>query len=128
LIRTHLNEYLHDFPEPRCVIEGDEFHFNEIITLIFPIGVRVNTLSEFLIALRHVDPGCIYFHFYEARLRLGRGIDDFSFWILHSQNRKELARNIRTIDPFMHTTEGIREHIIEMIEEDMVSDIEGLGK
>lgn len=121
-----IDEYLQDFPEPRCVIAGDDFHFNETLTLIFPVGIKVNTLTEFLLALRHVDPGCIYFHFYEARLRLGKGADDFSLWMEFSLNRKKLARNIKSIDPFMHTTEGIREHIIEMVEEDMMSDIEGL--
>jgi hypothetical protein len=121
-----IDEYLRDFPEPRCVIAGDEFHFNETLTLIFPVGIKVNTLEEFLLALRHVDPGCIYFHFYEARLRLGKGVDDFSLWMEFSLNRKKLARNIKTIDPFMHTTEGIKEHIIEMVEDDMMSDIEGL--
>jgi hypothetical protein len=61
-------------------------------------------------------------------MRLGRGIDDFSRWIMSSLNRRQLARNIRTIDPFMHTTDGIREHLIEMIEEDMKSDIERFGQ
>jgi hypothetical protein len=120
-----IDEYIRDFPEPRCVIAGDEFYFNETITLIFPVGVKVNNLSQFLVALRHVEAGCIYFHFYEARIRLGKGIDDFSSWFWHSLSRKKLARNIRKIDPFMHTTDGAREHIIEMIEEDMISDMEG---
>lgn len=123
-----IDEHLRDFPEPRCVIAGDDFYFNETITLIFPIGVKVRNLAEFLVALRHVEAGCIYFHFYEARMRLGRGIDDFSRWIMSSLNRRQLARNIRTIDPFMHTTDGIREHLIEMIEEDMKSDIERFGQ
>jgi hypothetical protein len=123
-----IDEYLKDFPEPRCVIAGDDFYFNETITLIFPIGVKVNNLTEFLIALRHVESGCIYFHFYEARIRLGRGVDDFTQWIMHSLKRKKLAKRIRTIDPFMHNAEGIREHIIEIMEEDMMSDMEGITK
>lgn len=123
-----IDEHLKDFPEHRCVIAGDDFYFNETITLIFPIGVKVRNLAELLVALRHIEAGCIYFHFYEARMRLGRGVDDFSRWIMSSLNRKKLARKIRTIDPFMHTTDGIREHLIEMIEEDMKSDMERLGQ
>ncbi len=120
-----IDDYIKDFPDPRCVLSGQEFYFNETITLIFPVGVRTENLVEFLIALRHIDPGCIYFHFYEARVRLGKGKDDFSKWFEDSLNKKELTKNIRTIDPFMHNIDGIREHIIEMIEEDLKRDIEG---
>lgn len=124
---TAIDDYMRNFPEPRCVISGNEFYFNETITLVFPIGVKVNNLSEFLTALRHVDAGCIYFHFYEARIRLGKGIDDFSKWFKDVLKRDKLAEKIRTIDPFMHNTDGIKEHIIEMVEEDMITDVEGLN-
>lgn len=121
-----IDDYCNDFPEPRCVLSGHEFYFNETITLIFPVGVKAKNLTEFLIALRHVDTGCIHFHFYEARIRLGGGIDDFSRWFKDTLNRKKLANRIRTIDLFMHNIEGIREHIIEMVEEDLRAHIEGL--
>lgn len=121
-----IDDYCNDFPEPRCVLSGDEFHFNETIILTFPVGVKAKNLVEFLIALRHVDTGCIYFHFYEARIRLGKGIDDFSRWFQHPLNRKRLVKKIKTIDPFMHNIDGIKEHIIEMVEEDLTTDIEGI--
>ena len=125
LIRV-IDSYLNDFPEPRCVLSGDDFYFLETITLVFPLGIRVNNLVEFLIALRHVDPGSIYFHFYEARVRLGKGIDDFSRWFKDALKRNELSKNMRLIDPFMHDIDGIREHIKEIIEEDLMSQMEGL--
>ncbi len=125
LIRV-IDAYLEDFPEPRCVLSGDDFYFLETITLVFPLGIRVTNLVEFLIALRHVDPGSIYFHFYEARVRLGKGIDDFSRWFKDALKRNNLALNIRSIDPFMHDIDGIREHIREIIEEDLMSQMEGL--
>lgn len=118
-----IDDYLSEFPEPRCVLSGDEFYFNETITLIFPVGIKVKNLADFLMALRQIDPGSIYFHFYEARIRLGKGIDDFSRWFKNSLNRKTLVKRIKTIDPFMHNIDGIREHIIEMIEEDMMRDM-----
>lgn len=118
-----IDDYLSEFPEPRCVLSGDEFYFNEAITLIFPVGIKVKNLADFLMALRQIDPGSIYFHFYEARIRLGKGIDDFSRWFKNSLNRKRLVKKIKTIDPFMHNIDGIRKHIIEMIEEDMMRDM-----
>ncbi len=123
-----IDDYVRDYPEPRCVLSGDEFFFNSTLILIFPAGVKVKTLPEFLIALRHVDPGCIYFHFYEARIRLGRGIDDFSLWFKDTLKRTRLAGKIRTIDPFMHNIDGIRDHIVEMVEEDLMLEMVGTGK
>jgi hypothetical protein len=121
-----IDEYLNTFPETRKSLPGDEFYFNETITLIFPVGVKAKNLAEFLVALRHIDPGCIYFHFYEARIRLGEGVDDFSKWIEEVLGKKRLAEKIRAIDPFMHDIEGIRRHITEFVEEDVRADMEGL--
>ncbi len=117
-----INSYLENFPEPREVMIGDEFYFNETITIIFPAGVRARNLAEFLIAVKYIDDTAIYYHFYEARIRLG--VDDFSRWIEDSLNKKELADKIRMIDPFMHSIEGIREHIIEAVERDVRTGME----
>lgn len=126
LIRV-IDDYLGNFPEPRDVLAGSEFYFNETVTLIFPVGVKAKNLAEFLVAMRHIDPGCIYFHFYEARMRLGEGMtDDFSRWIEHTLGRKKLAEVIRTIDPLMHSIEKVREHIIEMAEKHVRADMEGV--
>lgn len=112
-----IDAYLKDFPEPRRALPGEEFYFNETVSFIFPAGVRVKNLAEFLIAMRYIDPSSIYYHFYEARVRLG--IDDFSAWVERSLERKELAERIRAVDPFMHSVEGIREHIVEAVEDEV---------
>ncbi len=123
LIET-IDDFLELFPEPREVPPGNEFYFNETITLVFPVGIKVKNLAEFLIAIRYVDDECIYYHFYEARTRLGDSIDDFSMWIEHALNKKTLAEKIRSIDPFMHNIEGIRRHIIDAVEEEVKRDME----
>lgn len=119
-----IDRYLEDFPEPREAMSGDEFHFNETITLIFPAGIRAKNLAEFLMAIKYVDAGSIYYHFYEARVRLGGGIDDFSTWIETSLDKKDLAEKVRAIDPFMHSIEEIRKHIIEVVEKEARRDME----
>jgi len=119
-----IDEYLKKFPEPREAMAGEEFYFNQTITLIFPVGIRAQNLAEFLIAIKYVDASSIYYHFYEARTRLGSGVDDFSAWIQDVVLKKELADKIRAIDPFMHSVDGIREHIIEAVEEKVKSDME----
>jgi hypothetical protein len=103
---------------------GKEFYFNETVTLIFPEGIRARNLAEFLTAIKHVDADSIYYHFYEARIRLGSGVDDFSRWIEDVFGKTELAEKIRGIDPFMHNIEGIREHLVEAIEEEVRKDME----
>ncbi len=122
-----IDDHLEKFPEPREAMLRDEFHFNETVTLVFPAGMRARNLAEFLMAVKYVDSGCLYYHFYEARRRLGERTDDFTAWIETELDRKELAGRIRAIDPFMHTIEGIREHIAGAVEEDLRREMEGGG-
>ncbi len=122
-----IDEYLASFPSPREAMPGDEFFFNQTITLVFPVGMRVQNLAEFLLAIKYADAGSIYYHFYEARMRLGSGTDDFSAWIAGSLDNEDLARRINAIDPFMHTIEGIREHITEAVEQDLRRSMEILS-
>jgi len=119
-----IDYYLKAFPEPREVIPGEEFYFHEPVTFIFPVGIRAKNLAEFLMAIRYVDIGSIYFHFYEARVRLGGGIDDFSRWFDQALGKLELAEKIRSIDPFMNNIEKIRERIAEAVEEEVRKDME----
>jgi hypothetical protein len=119
-----IDDYLEKFPEPREVLPGDEFFFNETISLVFPIGIRAKNLAEFLMAIKFVDIGSIYYHFYEARTRTGVWIDDFSKWIEESMGKTILAEKIRTIDPFMHDIEGIKQYIVEEIEKELREDME----
>jgi hypothetical protein len=118
--------YLTRFPSPKEVMPGEEFFFNESVALVFPEQVRARNLAEFLIALKYVDAGCIYFHFYEARSRIGGEVDDFSRWLEESLGRRELAQKVRAIDPFMHGMEGIRGRIIALIEEELKREMEGV--
>jgi hypothetical protein len=107
---------------------GDEFYFNETVTLVYSVGIMARNLAEFLTAMRYIDTASIYWHFYEARVRLGGGIDDFSKWIEDTFGKKELANRIRAIDPFMHTLEEIKRHIIEEIEEEVRKDMEVIDR
>ncbi|MDI6776154.1 MAG: DUF5752 family protein [Syntrophales bacterium] len=118
-----IDDYLKRFPAPREAMPSNEFFFNETAILIFPVGIRAKNLAEFLMAIKYVDSGSIYYHFYEARIRLGGGIDDFSRWI-EDAGKKELTERIKAIDPFMHNIEGIREHIVEAVEEEVRKDME----
>jgi hypothetical protein len=121
-----IDDYLVHSPEPREAMAGDEFYFNETITLVFPIGVRAKNLAEFLTAVKYIDAACIYYHFFEARMRLGSGKDDFSSWTEEVLGKAELALKLRSIDPFMHSLEDIRQQIVCAVEEVVRQDMEVL--
>ncbi len=119
-----IDAYLKNFPKTRSALSGDEFYFNEAITLVSPVGIQVKNLAEFLMAVRYVDLESIYFHFYEARIRPPEEVDDFSHWFEDALDKKGLANKIRSIDPFMHSLEATKQHIIEFIEEELKKDME----
>ena len=121
-----IGDYLEHYPEPREALPGDEFHFNETVTFVFPSGLRARNLAEFLVAIRYVDGASIYFHFYEARMRLGGGRDDFSTWMERGLGKAALAAAIRDIDPFMRTIEGIRARLTEVVDEELRAEMEGV--
>jgi hypothetical protein len=121
-----LTSHLERHPEPKEPMPGNEFYFNETITLVFPIGVWARNLAEFSSAIRYVDAGSIYYHFYEARRRLGGSADDFSLWIEEFLLKKELAEKIRGIDPLMYSVEQVRTALSRTLEEEVRRDMEEL--
>mgnify|MGYP005841581775 CR=1 FL=1 len=79
-------------------------------------------LAEFLLAIKYIEDESLYYHFYEARVRLG--VDDFSLWIENTLGNKMLAKEIREIDPYIHNMQGIRSKIIAAIERYLKSEME----
>ncbi|MDH4162635.1 MAG: DUF5752 family protein [Nitrospirota bacterium] len=122
-----IDDHLATFPEPRDAMRGDEFHFNETVALVFPAGVRARNLAEFLMAMKYLEGSSLYYHFYDARVRLGNKADDFSQWLEEGMEKPEVARKVRSIDPFMHNLESIRERIVEAVEEEVKRDMESAG-
>ncbi len=120
-----VDDYLRQFPEPRDAMPGEEFFFNETVTIVFTAGVWARNLAEFLMAIKYIDSSSLYYHFFDARHRLGR--DDFSAWFEASLEKGGLAEQVRSIDPFMHSLEGIREHITAAVEEEVRKDMEASG-
>ncbi len=123
-----LNDYIKDFPESRHVHKGDEFYFSESITMVFPLGIQAKSLAEFLVAIKNIETSCIYYHFYDARIRQGKGVDDFSRWIGKELGHKKLAKEIKMIDPFMHNLDNIRFHITDLVEQHVTEEMKRIDK
>ncbi len=98
---------------PECP-EGEEFHFMSCRTFILPTRYEARNLEEFLGVLSTVSINSIYFHMFEARLRLGREENDFSNW-LDTLGYPDLAKEISRLDPYTMTLEGLRERLIQRV-------------
>jgi hypothetical protein len=94
--------------------EGEEFHFMSCRTFILPTPYQARDLREFRDVLQKVSINSIYFHIFEARLRLERGDNDFSNWF-EGIGQKELAEEISRLDPYTITLEGLRQKIIQRV-------------
>lgn len=98
---------------------GQEFYFLKSVSFILPTPYEVRSLAEFHDVLRRISIHSLYFHMFEARLRLKRGTNDFSVWFENALGEAELAKKISKLDPYTHTMEGLREKILLLVEERM---------
>ncbi|MBU4304925.1 MAG: hypothetical protein KJ893_04805 [Candidatus Omnitrophica bacterium] len=95
----------------------EAFHFIKAISFIFPTGYVANDLKEFAEILKVITIEAIYFHVFEARLRLERNAaNDFSYWIETAIGDKVLADRIAKLDPYTHTMEDLRKSIVRLVE------------
>lgn len=100
----------------RFAREGEEFHFIKAISFVIPTDYVVYNLNEFLEVLKKITIDSIYFHIFEARLRLEKASSDFSCWIDTSIGDKLLADKISELDPYTYTLEELRKSVIKIIE------------
>jgi len=106
-IRKHLDG---DAKARRQSPPGDELHFCEARSFIMPNGLVAADVPEFFRVIEQVTNACLHFHFFEARLRLGRPTNDFSQW-LSDLGETRLARRIDKLDPYARTLEELKHEI-----------------
>ncbi len=110
IIEEHLSQ-LQIIPR---AIYGEPFHFMQSRIIEVPTGLEARTLTEFREILATVDVSVIYYHTFEAMLRLGRGKGDFAPWIKEQLGLPELAQKIAQLDPYMTSLEKVRHRIIKL--------------
>jgi len=96
------------------VAKGEEFYFDQSITLETLTDIKAGNLVEFKECLKKIPLSSIYYHIFEARLRLEKKSDDFSYWIEDSLGLPELAQKIQQMDPYVLSLEDIRKELINM--------------
>ena len=112
-IETHLKTY----PTARLkfVPAGEEFFFLKSVHVVVPTPHTASTLLEFAQALEHVSLHSLYFHMFDARLRLGHPSNDFAMWIAEQLGLKDLAERVSQLDPYAHTLETLRATLLALI-------------
>lgn len=94
----------------------EEFHFIKSVNFIIPTDYLVSDLEEFKEILRKITLDSVYYHVFEARLRLGRKTNDFSNWLEFSLGQKGLSWEISRLNPYTYTLEDLRSKIISLVE------------
>jgi hypothetical protein len=89
---------------------GDEFHFCRSKSFIMPTGLVATGPKQFFEILPHVTNVSLFFHFFEARLRLGRQTNDFSQWLAW-RGHDAAARTIDAMDPYSSTLDEFKARI-----------------
>ena len=89
------------------------------MTIVVPANHEATDIEGFLECLDRVDRSSIYFHCFEARLRLGREKDDFSEWLATSMDREDIAERIRCLDAYMYDLDTLRKVIRDIVAEEI---------
>lgn len=113
-----ISQYLKEKPLSRLRYSSDDeaFYFIKAVSFVFPTNYIVHDLKEFAAVLKKIAIESVYFHIFDARLRLGRNANDFSHWIRNSISDDKLADEISKLDPYTYTLEELRAIIIHLTE------------
>lgn len=122
-IAKTIEDYINDNPRTKAKFAGagSGFYFIKSVSFIVQTNYTAGDLREFVEILKKITVDSIYFHIFEARLRLEKKTNDFSFWIETSLGDKELAAKISKIDPYTYTLEDLRKNVIKMAENRILS-------
>lgn len=98
---------------PRECPAGNEFHFCKSKSFIMPTGIVAVDGPDLVDKLPLVTNVSLYFHFFEARLRLERTTNDFSHW-LSNRGENDLAMAMDGLNPYSMTLDELKEELVEL--------------
>ena len=91
------------FVKKKHVRSGEEFYFAKSISLIISTEHQAHTIEEFISLLNIITHESLYYHIFEARLRLGGKSNDFSKWLSDMFGEHHIAEKIEQLDPYAYT-------------------------
>jgi hypothetical protein len=110
ILDSYISEggYLVDCPRDQ------EFYFMSSKIFVMPTPYTARDLKEFVEILRKISIHSLYFHMFEASMRLKVQENDFSAWF-KGIGEEDLARVVSKLDPYDLTLEGLRMKIIDLV-------------
>lgn len=123
-----IEEYLWDLPAIPWARPGFELYLCQASTAVIQSLTPVTTLAELCQGLQQVGLDSLYYHFFEARWRLGvHKVDDFSFWIEYNFDLPKLVEAIRDIDIYFHSLPELRRTLMALINQHLEDACERTG-
>ncbi|MFH1782609.1 MAG: DUF5752 family protein [Candidatus Omnitrophota bacterium] len=118
IIKT-IEEYIKEnkATKDRFTSPNRAFHFIKCVSFVIPTPYVAKDLRSFLGILNKITADSLYFHLFEARLRLNKGGNDFSWWLESSLLEGDLAEKVKALDPYTYTMEKLRMKIIGLVKE-----------
>lgn len=110
-----MDSYLSEKPLTNRVGPGSEFVFCESTSVVIDTGIEAANLNQLVQALGLVTNRSLYYHLFEARLRLGRQDNDISLWLRQQLGEDELADEISRWDITIFTLEQIRARLLFLL-------------
>jgi hypothetical protein len=110
-----LENALNSAEKVRDCIRGEEFQFMATRTFVLETPLIAHNLTEFRDMLGTVSIKSLYYHMFDARLRLAQGENDFSLWF-HDLGYAALGDAVSRLDPYNCTLEGLRNDIITLVD------------
>jgi hypothetical protein len=95
----------------------EPFYLHDVKRFVYLTDKFAYDLKSFRELLPTISLYSLYYHFIESRLETKLQCDDFSNWIEESLALPVLAKRIRGIDIHVYTLEGLRERMINLIDE-----------
>jgi hypothetical protein len=95
---------------------GEEFYFMASKTFVVPTPYTAYSLTDFRNYLGMVSVQSLYFHIFDARLRLEQAENDFSVYF-RKLGYADLAEKMLRLDPYTQTLDGLKQKIIKLVEQ-----------
>lgn len=111
-----MDDYMKERGSTRVAPEGEEFHFMKSRGFVLSTPYVANDLIEFRECVNKISVRSLYHHIFDARIRLEKGVNDFSRWLENEMDEKVLAHSIARLDPYTQTLEGLRHKIIRLLD------------
>ncbi len=120
-----IDDHLRDLQIVPGSIFGEPFEFIQSRLVEIPTGLQAATLQEFRDVLLEVDLTAIFYHLMEARMRLGRGQNDFAAWLERGLGLPHLTTRIQAVDSYAGSLEQTRSRLVQLCDEALA---EGAGQ